>query len=155
MAAYSYSELVQMQNDALRRVREMQSRADLAAANANAELGLKKAGASGDISAPLRERTKREPMDNDYMEQLREYAKNAASSSHTQPAPAQQAAAPANASFIPAVGTLFEGAASSVIDTLAKLGVDSERALLIALILLLGEEECDRALLLALLYVMT
>lgn len=143
MADYSYTELMKMQNDAVRRAEDMQKRARQSA-------GLEK-----NESASLQENTKKEeprrvPMPNGYLDALKQYGKN---SSKTQYDSRDKKKIPDvnqgnSQSFL---GGLDKKISSALGDT----QIDSDKALLLSLILLLSQENADEMLILALIYMMT
>ena len=74
MSDYTYSEIMKMQNDAIKRVEDMQKKARKTA-------GLEKEKEEKAQSNVPVQKPERVPMPNDYLEKLKDYATN---SSHTQ-----------------------------------------------------------------------
>ncbi len=135
MADYTYNEMMKMQNDAIKRVEEMQRRAR------------QTVGLSENESKPPEEHTgipRQEPrrvsMPKDYLENLKTYAAN---SSHTDESPPQK----------PKVKP--PKAESTGESAFGDLKLDEDKALLLALILLLSEEGADELLIMALIYMLT
>ncbi len=139
MADYSYSEIMRMQNDAIRRVEEMQKKARLTA-------GLEdvKKEQHPRQTPPIQGGANRVKMPDNYLEDLKRYAAN---SSHI---PAEK-----KPPEKPHSNKSEGGIAEKLKSTLGELNIDSDKAILLSLILLLSEEEADETLLLALLYMLT
>ena len=148
MAEYSYNEIMKMQNDALRRVNEMQQKAR------NVVEGINASNTPKEEKQHISTSPERIKMPNDYLEELKSFASTSSyfekESNHDSPhAP-------------------FEGKKQEPIktasphntqnDTLKKifgeLSMDSDKTLLLSLILLLSEEKADEMLILALLYIL-
>lgn len=125
MADYSYNELMQMQNDAIRRVEEMQKRARTTA-GLESPPEIKKSPVEGD----KREAPRHIPMPEGYLKP-QEKPKNMKDRGSTQPVP-----------------SLRLSLGNSDIE------IDSDKALILALILLLAEEQADELLLTALVYML-
>lgn len=170
MPDYSYQELMKMQNDAIRRVEDMQKRARRSAGIP--EIDTSQNNASGNITNNTennikiaKEPPRRVPMPNTYLDNLKKLAAESAVSenninrtyeTHTE----SNAAAVQNISQ--SENTAPQNAASQNISTsqnlknmATELTADSDKALLLSLILLLSEEQADETLLLALIYMMT
>lgn len=131
MGDYTYSEIMKMQNDAIKRVEEMQRRAKEAVGS---EQSKKKT--SSDIEQP-----KRVPMPAGYLDGLKKFA--------------------ANSSYSPSENVHREAenlrfANNNGINALLKnINMDSDTALVLSLVMLLSEEPGSEALVLALLYILT
>lgn len=126
MADYTYQELMQMQSDAIKRVEEMQKRARTTAGLDNSDSEIKKSPEKGD----KKDEPRHVPMPEGYLRK-QEQSKNDAPKNQPQPK------------------SLFN----------LKLGngdieIDSDKALLLSLILLLAEEQADELLLTALVYML-
>ncbi len=148
MAEYSYNEIMKMQNDALRRVNEMQQKARNVVEGINASSTHKE---EKQRTAASPERIK---MPNDYLEELKSFASTSsyfekAADSNFTPAAAEakqeenfKKVSPPNTHNDPLKGIFGD------------LLMDSDKALLLSLILLLTEEKADEMLVLALLYIL-
>lgn len=119
MADYTYRELMKMQNDAIKRVEDMQKRARFTA-------GLDEAHAPEQRPKPPADPPNRIPMPSGYLE-------NAGLSRDKVAA---------------------QGPAQKISFLNGDIEIDSDRALLLSLILLLSEEKADELLLMALVYMM-
>ena len=128
MAQYSYSDIMKMQNDAARRVEEMQKRAR--SVSGLDEVQNEKPRESG--TATVKNQPKRIPMPDDYLEKLKNYAGGST--------PRGENTEPAKRDERRGVLHLPE--------------IDDDRALILSLVLLLAEENADETLLLALLYML-
>ncbi len=129
MADYTYKELMKMQNDAIRRVEDMQKRArQTAGLNEN----------KNETSIASADKVKRIPQPSGYLDASR--GDTEAKGQRTLP-----------------VGSLQ--ATGSFDDRLKKmvgeLNIDSDKALLLSLIMLLSEENADELLIMALIYMLT
>lgn len=135
MADYTYNEMMKMQNDAIRRVEEMQKRA-------RQTVGLQD---RKEKEASLPEITRDEPrrvsMPKDYLENLKGYAAN---SSHK----AEENEPPKEKNKPPKKELKNES-------PFGDLNMDEDKALLLSLILLLSEEGADEMLIMALIYMLT
>ncbi len=145
MSDYSYSDIIKMQNNAMRRVEEMNTRAGNVVKQANSALTASSQRESS--SKPVK--PQHVPMPDDYIRDLREYAKKASISPYEperKDNPLQRT-----------LSSLASGSANlpkSIKNVLSDLNIDSDRALLLSLILLLSEEKSDEILIIALLYMM-
>ncbi len=149
MAGYNYAELVRMQNDALRRVEDMKSNAQNVVRQANAEL--RSDGAvPASAQRPQADQPRHVPMPDDYIRDLREYAKRASLSPYINTEKSETPLARA-------LNTLTSSTAElpkNIRNALSNLNIDNDRALLLSLVLLLAEENADEFLIIALLYMM-
>ena len=135
MSDYTYSEIMKMQNDAIKRVEDMQKKARKTA-------GLEKEKEEKAQSNVPVQKPERVPMPNDYLEKLKDYATN---SSHTQKE--NKAGNQPQKSFVP------QNAGNS--GFLGDFNMDEDKALLLSLIMLLSEEKGDELLIMALIYMLT
>lgn len=135
MADYTYSEIMKMQNDAIKRVEDMQKKARKTA-------GLEKEKEEKAQSNVPVQKPERVPMPNDYLEKLKDYATN---SSHTQKE--NEVNNQPQKSFVP------QNAGNS--GFFGDFNMDEDKALLLSLIMLLSEEKGDELLIMALIYMLT
>ncbi len=126
MADYTYQELMQMQSDAIKRVEEMQKRARTTAGLDNDSPEMKKSPEKGD----KKDEPRHVPMPEGYLRK-QEQSKNDT---------------PKNE---PQQKSLFNLKLGS-----GDIEIDSDKALLLSLILLLAEEQADELLLTALVYML-
>ncbi len=148
MAEYSYNEIMKMQNDALRRVNEMQQKARNVVEGINTS-SMPKEEPQRTATSP--ERIK---MPNDYLEELKSFA---STSSYFEKEKGSDA--PPTAEEITQKEYLKKvNRTNTQNDTLkgllGDLSMDSDKTLLLSLILLLTEEKADEMLILALLYIL-
>lgn len=149
MADYSYQDLMKMQNDAIRRAEDMQRRARQSAGLEREKQEIQQ------NSRAKKEEPRRVQMPNDYLENLKHYGSN---SSKTENEPrekeenkTQQKNENKNNNQ-PKFQNTFEDKIKSVF---GDLNIDSDKALLLSLILLLSEEKADELLIMALIYMLT
>ena len=149
MADYSYQDLMKMQNDAIRRAEDMQRRARQSA-------GLEREkGENQQNTTAKKEEPRRVPMPNDYLENLKNYGSN---SSKNESEPIEegenksQQKQERKSNNQPKFQNSFEDKMKSVF---GDLNIDSDKALLLSLILLLSEEKADELLIMALIYMLT
>ena len=136
MADYTYAEIMKMQNDAIKRVEDMQKKA-------RKTVGLEKEASEkhqGNIPVQKPERV---PMPNDYLEKLKDYATN---SSHTEEPKKQNNHS--NEKDFAKQGISNNG-------VFGEFNMDEDKTLLLALIMLLSEEKGDELLIMALIYMLT
>ena len=138
-----------MQNDAIRRAEDMQRRARQSA-------GLERGkGENQQNQAAKKEEPRRVPMPNDYLENLKNYGSN---SSKNESEPIEegenksQQKQERKSNNQPKFQNSFEDKMKSVF---GDLNIDSDKALLLSLILLLSEEKADELLIMALIYMLT
>ena len=149
MADYSYQDLMKMQNDAIRRAEDMQRRARQSAGLARGK------GENQQNQAAKKEEPRRVPMPNDYLENLKNYGSN---SSKNESEPREegenksQQKQERKSNNQPKFQNSFEDKMKSVF---GDLNIDSDKALLLSLILLLSEEKADELLIMALIYMLT
>ena len=151
MADYSYQDLMKMQNDAIRRAEDMQRRA-----RQSAGLEREKQETQHNTNAK-KEEPRRVPMPNDYLENLKNYGSN--SSKNDNGYKEKEKTKKENKKEYrneqdnrPNFQNSFEDKMKSVF---GDLNIDSDKALLLALILLLSEEKADELLIMALIYMLT
>lgn len=154
MADYTYSELMKMQNDAIKRVEDMQKRARKTAGftEGNDDTASKKQEEQTAAFVLQKDVPKRVRMPDDYLQNLKEYAKNVSDKSSNEEGNNEKR-------------NVFEGqnrktpSAKSSTDgmksILGDIKIDEDKALLLSLILLLSEENADETLILALLYMLS
>lgn len=136
MADYTYSEIMKMQNDAIKRVEDMQKKARKTA-------GLEKEKEEKAQSNVPVQKPERVPMPNDYLEKLKDYATN---SSHTRKEEVKTGNRPEK-------HLASQNAGNS--GFLSDFNMDEDKALLLSLIMLLSEEKGDELLIMALIYMLT
>lgn len=149
MAEYSYQDLMKMQNDAIRRAEDMQRRARQSA-------GLERGKEENQQNqAAKKEEPRRVPMPNDYLENLKNYGSNSSKEESEQregeEKKKEQKQEHKNNNQ-PKFQNSFEDKMKSVF---GDLNIDSDKALLLSLILLLSEEKADELLIMALIYMLT
>ena len=149
MADYSYQDLMKMQNDAIRRAEDMQKRARQSA-------GLERERQEKQPNpATKKEEPRRVPMPNDYLENLKNYGSNS-SKNESEPREKEKAKKEykneQRSNNQPKFQNSFEDKMKSVF---GDLNIDSDKALLLSLILLLSEEKADELLIMALIYMLT
>lgn len=150
MADYSYTELMKMQNDAIRRVEDMQKRARRSA-GLGEENNKNVVPVSQTSTQPIpKEPPRRVPMPNDYLENLKKFASDSLGGENdTNP----KSETPLPLQNIP--NNNSNGLSDSLKNILNGINIDSDKALLLSLIMLLSEENADEMLVLALIYMMT
>lgn len=139
MADYTYQELMKMQNDAIKRVEDMQRRAR------------QSAGLDDEKSVPREEEIsvqepKRVPMPKDYLEKLRSFAANSSYGESTELAENTE---PKKESPLKKELSVKNN------NSFSELKLNGDTALLLSLVLLLSEEKADETLIMALLYMLT
>lgn len=152
MAEYSYQDLMKMQNDAIRRAEDMQRRARQSA-------GLERGkGEKQQNQTAKKEEPRRVPMPNDYLENLKHYGSNS-SKNDSEPREKEETKKENKREYKneqnnnqPKFQNSFEDKMKSVF---GDLNIDSDKALLLSLILLLSEEKADELLIMALIYMLT
>lgn len=149
MADYSYQDLMKMQNDAIRRAEDMQRRARQSA-------GLERSnGEKQQNQTAKKEEPRRVPMPNDYLENLKNYGSNS-SKNESEPREEEEKKKEQKQEHKnnnrPNFQNSFEDKMKSVF---GDLNIDSDKALLLSLILLLSEEKADELLIMALIYMLT
>ena len=144
MADYSYKDLMKMQNDAIRRAEDMQRRARQSA-------GLEKdEPEQREKTAVKKEEPRRIPMPNGYLDNLKYYGtdshkeENRGENRENKPRKDNSGHNNGQQSFEDNLKNLF-----------GNLNMDSDKALLLSLILLLSQEKADEILIMALIYMLT
>ena len=152
MAEYSYQDLMKMQNDAIRRAEDMQRRARQSA-------GLERGkGENRQNQTAKKEEPRRVPMPNDYLENLKNYGSNSSKNENEYKEKEETKKENKNEyknernNNRPNFQNSFEDKMKSVF---GDLNIDSDKALLLSLILLLSEEKADELLIMALIYMLT
>lgn len=144
MADYTYSEIMKMQNDAIKRVEDMQKKARKTA-------GLEQEKEEKNINNIPSQAPNRVPMPNDYLEKLKNYASN---SSYTGEEHTQE-------EFDREEDLKKENSRKQKVfsekteNTFQNIKIDEDKALLLSLIMLLSEEKGDELLIMALIYMLT
>ena len=138
-----------MQNDAIRRAEDMQRRARQSA-------GLERGKQDNQQNTTAKkEEPRRVPMPNDYLENLKNYGSNS-SKNESEPREKEenksQQKQERKSNNQPKFQNSFEDKIKSVF---GDLNIDSDKALLLSLILLLSEEKADELLIMALIYMLT
>jgi hypothetical protein len=143
---------MKMQNDAIRRAEDMQRRARQSA-------GLERErGENQPNTTAKKEEPRRIPMPNDYLENLKHYGSNS-SKNDSEPREKEETKKENKREYKneqnnnqPKFQNSFEDKMKSVF---GDLNIDSDKALLLSLILLLSEEKADELLIMALIYMLT
>lgn len=135
MADYTYNEMMKMQNDAIRRVEEMQKRA-------RQTVGLQDKKEKEDPPPEIhRDEPRRVSMPKDYLENLKSYAANSSHKAEEREPPKEKNKPPKKA--------------EKAENPFGDLNMDEDKALLLSLILLLSQEGADEMLIMALIYMLT
>lgn len=145
MSGYSYSEIIKMQNDAMRRVEGMKQSADKVIMHANEEL--KSDGRKDSPHKP--DKPLRVPMSDDYIRDLKAYAERATLSPYD-----SEKRDTTRQSNLNSLTSRAMDIPKTIKNVLSDLNIDKDRSLLLSLILLLAEEQSDEFLIIALLYMM-
>lgn len=151
MAEYSYNEIMKMQNDAIKRVNEMQKRAKTVVDEMNEE---KEQYHSPPIKQNFPQSVNRVKMPNDYLDELKNFA---STSSHFEESETEQNThrdykETQNKKQTPKQHSTQKDNVKSILND---LNLDSDKALILSLILLLTEEKADEMLILSLLYILS
>lgn len=151
MADYSYNEIMKMQNDAIKRVNEMQKRAKTVVEEMNEE---KERYHESPQKQNTSQSVNRVKMPNDYLDELKNFA---STSSHFEESESKQNILrdykeTQNQKEPPKQHNTQK---DNVKNILNDLNLDSDKALILSLILLLTEEKADEMLILALLYILS
>ncbi len=151
MAEYSYNEIMKMQNDAIKRVNEMQKRAKTVVDEINED---KARYEEPPQKQNPRQSVNRVKMPNDYLDELKSFA---STSSHFEESePRQQPHEHSeNSERTKNTTNQQNSQKDNVKNILNDLNMDSDKALILSLILLLTEEKADEMLILALLYILS
>lgn len=147
MADYTYSEIMKMQNDAIKRVEDMQKKARKTA-------GLEKE--KEENGKPLNnipsQEPRRVPMPNDYLEKLKNYASNSSYTDEGEHKEEKTDKEEKPKNHHKGKENVFS---EKMENTFGDLNIDEDKALLLALIMLLSEEKGDELLIMALIYMLT
>ena len=148
MAEYSYNEIMKMQNDAIKRVNEMQKRARTVVDEINEE---KTVHNETPIKQNNQTEVNRVKMPNDYLDELKKFASTSSyfengenNKTHTKHQENKKENRPQS-----------KGQNDTLKNILNDLNMDSDKALILSLVLLLTEEKADEMLILALLYILS
>lgn len=139
MADYTYTEIMKMQNDAIKRVEEMQKRA-------RKTVGLENEKETGSTPEIVREEPRRVSMPKDYLENLKQFAAN---SSYKEESDIDEITEKQKEKREPPKKVFAKE------NPFGDLNIDEDKALILALILLLSEEGADELLIMALIYMLT
>ena len=151
MSEYSYNEIMKMQNDAIKRVNEMQKRAQTVVDEINEE---KERYHETPSTQNIKQSVNRVKMPNDYLDELKSFA---STSSHFEESEAEQNTHRDYKETQSKKETpkQYSTQKDTVKNILNDLNLDSDKALILSLILLLTEEKADEMLILALLYILS
>ena len=154
MADYTYLELMKMQNDAIKRVEDMQKRARKTAGfteENDATSGEKNEAKNSSVTLQ-KDAPKRVRMPDDYLQNLKEYAKSISDkNSNNEENNEKRNSSEEQNRKIPSAKSSTDGMKS----VLGDVKIDEDKALILSLILLLSEENADETLILALLYMLS
>jgi hypothetical protein len=154
MADYTYAELMKMQNDAIKRVEDMQKRARKTAGfnEENDATSGEKNEAKNSSVALQKDVPKRVHMPDDYLQNLKEYAKSISDKNRNNEENNEKRNIPEEQNRkTPSAKSSNDGVKS----VLGDIKIDEDKALLLSLVLLLSEENADETLILALLYMLS
>ena len=150
MADYTYAELMKMQNDAIKRVEDMQKRARKTAGfneENDATSGIKNEEKNSSVTLQ-KDVPKRVHMPDDYLQNLKEYAKSISDKNRNNEENNEKRNIPEEQNRkTPSAKSSNDGVKS----VLGDIKIDEDKALLLSLVLLLSEENADETLILALL----
>ena len=151
MAEYSYNEIMKMQNDAIKRVNEMQKRAKTVVDEINEE---KERYHETPTTQNTKHNVNRVKMPNDYLDELKNFASTSShfEESETEQKPQRNLKEPEKTKE---PKNQHSSQKDNVKNILNDLNLDSDKALILSLILLLTEEKADEMLILALLYILS
>ncbi len=149
MAEYSYNDIMKMQNDAIKRVNEMQKRAKTAVEEMNEEKSWPR-----EMQTPQNsQNVKRVKMPDDYLDELKNFA---STSSYFE----EKKSEPKKREYVKEIEEKedyppLKPQNDMLKNILGDLNMDSDKALILSLVLLLTEEKADEMLILALLYILS
>ena len=148
MAEYSYNDIMKMQNDAIKRVSEMQNRAKTVVEEINEEKPQQKETIKPQNAANI----KRVKMPNDYLDELKNFASTSSyfEESERNTVSPQEYKKEKNETIPPP-----KQQNDFLKNILNDLSMDSDKALILSLVMLLTEEKADEMLILALLYILS
>lgn len=144
MADYTYSEIMKMQNDAIKRVEDMQKKARKTA-------GLEKEKEEKITNSIPSQAPNRVPMPNDYLDKLKGYASNSSYTGEENGEDKEDKEEKVKNNGKRKQNVFPEKSEN----TFADLTIDEDKALLLSLIMLLSEEKGDELLIMALIYMLT
>ncbi len=140
---------MKMQNDAIKRVEDMQRRARETVGITEESHEDKNRGA--DHKTTIKDSPKRVKMPDDYLDELKEYAENVNRTTSSESSTNQDNINTKRNADKPSVKNSTDG----LKNVLGDLKIDEDKALLLSLVLLLSEEKADETLILALLYMLS
>ncbi len=144
MSEYSYNDIMKMQNDAIKRVNEMQKRAKTVVEEINEEKSQYK-------ETPKSQNLKRVKMPDDYLDELKNFASTSSYFEENKSEPIKcEYVKEKEENYLPP-----RQQNDMLKNILNDLNMDSDKALILSLILLLTEEKADEMLILALLYILS
>ena len=147
MAEYSYNDIMKMQNDAIKRVNEMQKRAKTVVEEINEEKTQAR-----EIQTPQNSQNiKRVKMPDDYLDELKSFASTSSYFEENKSEPKKCEYVKEKEENHPPPRQQND----MLKNILGDLNMDSDKALILSLILLLTEEKADEMLILALLYILS
>lgn len=147
MAEYSYNDIMKMQNDAIKRVNEMQKRAKTVVEEINEEKTQVR-----EIQTPQNSQNiKRVKMPDDYLDELKSFASTSSYFEENKSEPIKREYVKEKEENRPPPKAQND----MLKNILGDLNMDSDKALILSLILLLTEEKADEMLILALLYILS
>lgn len=168
MADYTYHELMKMQNDAIKRVEDMQRQARKTAGiseekerrNSSESYSQKQQNNAYGVQ---KDQPKRVQMPDDYLSNLKEYAKSVAdknayndnSTENINPQEATKNQSDFSGSTQNRKTPSAKKSTDGLKGILGDIKIDEDKALLLSLVLLLSEEKADETLVLALLYMLS
>lgn len=152
MADYSYNEIIKMQNDAIKRVNEMQKKAKKIVATEQEVPSIK----NGNPETNTRDTNniKRIKMPTDYLDELKSFASTSSYFNDTPNNNTIENEAPQITQNAQKINTNKNSFDSTIKSLLGDFNLDSDKALILSLILLLAEEKADEMLILSLLYIL-
>ncbi len=154
MADYTYAELMKMQNDAIKRVEDMQKRARKTAGftEESDDEARKKNEEQNSSFVLQKDAPKRVHMPDDYLQNLKEYARNVSDKNNNgEEGNEKRDTFEGQNRKTPSAKSSTDGIKS----VLGDIKIDEDKALLLSLVLLLSEEKADETLILALLYMLS
>ena len=148
MAEYSYNDIMKMQNDAIKRVNEMQKRAKTVVEEINEE---KATYNEPSVNKNKSQNVNRVKMPNDYLDELKKFASTSSHFENNESKEHRREYMDDKKGNRPQP----KGQNDTLKNILNDLNMDSDKALILSLVLLLTEEKADERLILALLYILS
>lgn len=148
MAEYSYNDIMKMQNDAIKRVNEMQKRAKTVVKEINEE---KATYNETSVNKNTSQNLNRVKMPNDYLDELKKFASTSSHFENNESKENRREYIDDKKENRPKP----KGQNDMLKNILNDLNMDSDKALILSLVLLLTEEKADEMLILALLYILS